>query len=253
MSRVDVATGEIIGPDDVGYLSIEDAERDLMASLAVESDIKIREIKILLCVAERQLYRQKLTDEGVPYQNFNAYLKDMARQLDAVGMGKVRSLQSWLTRFKVYVRQLDKPEEWLRQMGTHAELLLPAASRADATSQLLDDDQETAAGTRFGKERFASLVAEVEDHVLTDDPLLKWSVNDTKEFVAEQMGKPVTEKARLALECKWVGQDKVKITNVGWWVNETFRYGSSDLIPIGHFRILSKSADVQGLGEDWRD
>jgi hypothetical protein len=249
---IDNTTGEII--DDEGFVSIEEAEAVLFGSIGSELDSKLAQVRVLLRIQELGLYRQKIDDDGHSYPSMIAYLKSLEPQLAAIGAGKSRSLLSWMSRHKIFCSQLNKPESFLRSMGAHAELLLPAAARHDATSQLLDEDVPLAGGgIRLGKARFTELTDFIEERVKESKsgiPEDRWTVKDTADTVREWMEKEQQETAKLHIEAKWVG-DKVKMTDLTWWIGD-FAYRATDLVPVNHFKLMSKSVVVQGLGDDWR-
>ena len=250
MSTIDYDTGEIL---DDPYLTIDDMEQQLFESIGGELDQKLVQTRLLVTIADRGLYRQRLDDNGEPFASFSAYLKSIAPKLNEAGIGKIRSIQNWMVKYKIFVIQMGKPESFLREMASHAELLLPAAARHNATSQLLDEDQPTeAGGVRLGKEGFVSLTEEIEDHVQSIKPNVPetyWTVDDTRGRVAEIVGRDDT-KAKMEIQARWVGNN-VRIQSVSWWVGDG-KYGTADSIPIDVFRNIAKGTTVEGLGDEWR-
>jgi hypothetical protein len=246
---IEADTGVVL--EEGGYASLEDAERALFASIDQETDQRLRQIQILLDIQERQLYRQRLDEEtNEPFETMHGYMKAVEAQLAAVSGSKFRSLLNWMTKWRVYVLQMGRSGEWLKVMGTHAELLLPAAARHVPTSTLQEEDQVTKTGRRLGLEHFTALVEEIEQHVAESKAgHYEWTLEDTRSRVSELLGKE-TLTARCEINAHWVGDD-VRLDRVGWWLDE-FHYNPGDIVPLDHFRQIAKSAKVEGLGENWR-
>lgn len=249
---VDASTGEII---EDAYADLDSIEQQLFLSLGSELDQKLVQTRLLVTIHDKGLYRQGLDDEGRAFSSFSSYLKSIEPRLSTVGAGKFRSLQSWMVRYKIFIQGMGYPEAFLREMGSHSDVLLPACSRHDATCTILeDDDPLEGGGKRLGRERFTELTNLIEGKVTASKsgiPEQGWSVNDTCETVREWMEKPEESKAKLSLSCRWVG-DKVRVDKVSWWVDKNYLYEPQGSIPIEHFRLIAKSAQVEGLGEDWR-
>jgi hypothetical protein len=239
-------TGEPV--DDLGYTDIDSAETALFQALSSESDVKLIQTKILVYVAERGLYRQRLSDDGVPYASFDAYLKSIAPRLSSVGAGKYRSLLSWIVRYKVFVQQLGMPESSLRELGSHLEALLPAAARDLPTSTLYDEAKDK----RLPKHEFKELVDSIAEKVQASRsgiPEQSWTVSDTRAEVETILGKS-NPKVRKTIRASWVG-DKVKVHDMTFWIGD-YMYKSGDIIPMEHFVQIAKGCTVEGLGERWK-
>lgn len=247
---LDGATGEII---EDRFVDLDTAEQELFASFSEEGNQKLRQIKLIWMIQERNLYRQRLTNDGEPMVSMGMYLKSIAPQLRAISGSKERSLKSWLTKYRIYELQLDKSDDWLLEMGAHAELLLPAASRHDATCTLLDADQELeSGGKRLGKEKFISLVEDIASKVAASKsgiPEQSWGTRDTKDVVDEIIGR-VDEKVRMEFAAHWAGQD-VKLDSLTFWLND-YAYKVGDIIPVEHFKKIAGKHAVEGLGDEWR-
>lgn len=254
---IDTVTGEIVedAPENRFY-DLDTCEQELFESMGEELSAKIKQIRLLHIINQRQLYRQRLDDDGNALQSMRQYVKSIAPKLDAIGLGKERSLLSWLVRYRVYIDQLQKPESFLQELGSHAEVMLPAAARFEPTSELLEDDEQTENGKRLGKENFRQLVEEIEEKVRDSvDSDVGWTVNDTREYVADIIGKQTEPKPKYAAVAKWVtGEEgvKVKVTDFGIWLND-FYYKIGDIIPVDHFKLIGKSWRIDGLGDSWRD
>jgi hypothetical protein len=247
---IDQSTGEIV---EDRYINLDSVEAQLFEALGNELDQKLAQVKALTLIADRQLYRQRTDEDGRTYGSFQLYLKSIEPRMQAIGAGKFRSLLAWITKLKVYHRELGYPETILRQMGSHLDVMLPLAARHLPTSTLLELDEPTEHGKRLGKEHFAEFVREIEGHVLEQDPSIpetSWQVSDTKAKVDEILGK-ADERAKMDIIAHWVG-DKVKADKWQWWVGD-YCFTPTDLIPIEQFRKIAKSATVSGLGDNWKD
>lgn len=247
---IDQVTGEII--EDT-YMDIDSVEAELFKSIGSELDHKLVQTRLLITINDRQLYRQRLDESGEPYPSFSAYLKSIASRLGAAGMGKLRSLQNSLVCYKVYIQGLGYPESFLREMGSHAVLMLAAAARHIPTSKLEDNDEPTdTGGRRLGKESFASFTEEIREKVAgidTDIPESSWTTEDTKAVVDELLGKD-DDKVKLSISAHWVGKD-IKLERLTFWIG-SYAYQVGDIIPVDHFRKITKGASVEGVGSDWR-
>ena len=183
------------------------------------------------------------------------YYKAISEELKAISGSKVRSIRSWMTKYRIYVQQLDKPEDWLRLMGSHAELLLPVAARHVPTCQLLDETQQTPSGKHLGRKEFCRVVDDIEERVrLARTTDYNWTVHDTKRVVEEILGNAGI-KVSKKYTARWVG-DKVKIDEVTYFVEDgedQFIYEPGDIIPLEHFERIVGGGSVEGLGEDWRE
>lgn len=246
---LDSDTGEIV--DDC-FMNLEGIEAELFSSLALETDIRIQQVKLLIAVHDRGLYRQGINDDGENFTSFQSWLKSIEPRLSAIGAGRFRSLLDGMIKYKIYIQQLGYPESFLRQLGAHLTVLLPAAARHIPTSQLLPDDEPLENGKRLGKDNFKGLTDEIAEHVLKQDlrvPETQWQVHDTKERVDELLGRE-NVKVHAEVSAKWAGS-KIKIDRVVWWIGD-FMYSESDLWEHDHFVKAFKGATVNGLGEDWK-
>lgn len=249
---VDTTTGEILEANQ-GYADIDSLEEQLFLAIGSELDLKLAQTRVLITINDRGLYRQRLDDSGRPYQTFTSYLKSIAPRLGAAGMGKLRSLQNWVLAYKIYVQTLGKPETFLRDLGSHAHLMIPAAAKA-ASGQLLEVSEPTEmGGQRLGRSEFSTFVQEIEEKVADSQsgiPEASWSTNDTRERVKEIIGSD-EEKVRVQVDASWVGSD-IRLKSLTYWIGD-FAYKISDIWKPDHFKKVFSSAQVEGLGDNWKD
>jgi hypothetical protein len=253
VTQIIESTGEIVEDNFAKrFYDLDTAEHELFESMGEELSAKVKQIRLLHLINQRELYRQRLDDDGMPLVSMRQYIQSIAPRLEAIGIGKERSLLAWLVKYKVFVTQLGKPESYLQYMGSHCDALIPAAARFDPTSQLLDEDVQTKNGKRLGRENFLALADEIEERVKESiEHDISWSVKDTRDRVLEVMGKEVDPKPKIAVSAKYVnGEDgqRVKVSDFGIWL-DTYFYSLSDLIPLEHFKLIARNWKVDGLGE----
>lgn len=248
---VDAVVYPADSPD--AFYTLDSAEDELFQAVEREGDVKLYQVKLLLTIKERELYRQRLNEEtGKPFESMEAYLKSIVPRLKAVSGSKVRSLKSWMTRYRIYVLQLDKPEPWLRAMGTHGEILLKAAARHVPTCTLLEEDIVGEHGRKLGRKGFESLVAEIEARLAEVDPDYpesSWTVADTEARVREIVGGS-DSRARISIQAHFVGR-KIRLDLLTFWVDDA-AYHVGDVIDEDHFRRITKGFAVDGLGPEWQ-
>lgn len=252
---IDQATGEIIeGIDEpLTFNTIEEAENALFKIADEEEHAKIRQIKIIMAIQNQKLYQQKPNEEtGQPFKTMNEYWPTLIRQLQQITGGKKRSLQSWLAKYDVYCLQMDKDENWLIRLGSHAEYLLPLAARDNVTRQLKYEDEETFwGGIRYGRVRFEEAADYIANKVFESDqqPELTWDVQATKEYVAEILGKPEDDRAKEVIDAHYAGND-VKIDRLNIWIGDyKYEFNGGPIMPMDHFKTYTKNKQVEGLGE----
>lgn len=255
--------GEIISSEThPSYADLDAAESAFYDTLDAGESLRISQMRILDAIRGQELYRQKTRPKtGLPYGSMEEYVGDLIKSTAAFSGEAPRTLKSWMTRWEIFVKQLDWQPQDLLDMGAHAEVMLPVAARSRTTLALspANEPLEGGEGKRLGQEEFTRFAEEIRTRVREKQANpgvdeLSWKVSDTKERVKEILG-TTTEKSHLEVNASWKGTARVSLDAVVFWVGDgdtARQYKIGDTMPVADFQKLFGSAQVNGLGEDWK-
>jgi hypothetical protein len=253
--------GEIIQGDLVSFADLDEAETAFYDCMDRGESLVIQQMKILDAIREQRLFESRTRPKtGKPYGSMEEYLPDLIKTTAAFSTTAPRTLKQKLTCWRIYVQQMEKDPQWLLDMGSHAEVLLPVAARSHTTLALSPADEPLdVGGTRLGRENFERLVEEIWSKVETAQQNpgvdeVAWKVSQTRERVKEILGTS-DEKARLSYQASFKGTSRITLEDLTFWVGDgpdARHYKIGDAIPLADFQKIAGSSEVTGLGEDWR-
>jgi len=247
------ASGDIVPWDDHSYSSLEDAETSIYALLEQGEHLRLQQTKILLAIQRQELFRERVdVKTGQPYSSFDTYIKGFLGSAAGFSNDSPRTLRSWLSRYLVFVEDLNLPEESLIEMGSHFEVLITAAAKSRQCELLEQNEDLPTGGARLGRSEFQSLTQEImqcveQSRANPDVPELHWTIRDTRDRVAEILGN-ADEKANFELTGTPVGDDKVHWDSVVGWVDD-LQYRVGDTMPLHVWTALTKGHKAVGVEE----
>jgi len=252
---LDTETGEITPKvtfsTEQSYPTLEVAESHLFSLVEQGESLRLAQTRVLISIRDQQLYRERTDPKtGQGFASFEAYIKALASATAAFASDAPRTLKSWISRYLVYVDGLEMREEELVELGSHLEILLPAAARTRSCQLVEDDEELPTGGVRLGKEAFHRLTNDVAEKVREcrnnpDVDELKWGTKDTRELVKQMMGVETIE-SNLEFTAEPVGDDRVKFTGFVAFVDD-IQYRLGDVIPLHDFIAFTKGHKVVGI------
>lgn len=231
---------------------IDQIEQGLIEQATATEFVWTAIAKGLIDIKNDELFRQAVDEQsGRQIKSFEAYLRRFSKKLKPVlSSGSVSTLKAWVYKQQVYVEQLGYTEDWLQEMGAHANILLRVANTGPKNILLAEDRELTNKGTKLGFHAFQVLCDRIHDAIVTaTGPEDEWDIASTQAEVAKLLGSepPVTKVWDVRLN----EGNMVEILDVKYQVGD-FEYSmgkGKSLVHLDNFLKIAKGPHhkVSGL------
>lgn len=255
---IDPNTGEIENDSQqafspVYFKEIAEAEDALFGLEETGGEFRLRQVQILNAIRDGELFKQKINPKtNKHFNSMEEYYPLLLHSLSSYSTDAPRTLKSWMSRWRIFVEQLDRNPESLLEYGSHYEVMLPLAARNPKTLELSQQDEpiEETGGKKLSQDNFTEFVTDIERRIneMRANPgvdELSWKVRQTKEMVQDVLGKTETD-VRQEWTAAWAGQNTVRLEKLVIWHNGR-PYKLGDLVPYDVFLTLTKGHTVVGI------
>jgi hypothetical protein len=199
--------------------------------------VKLEVGKIVRAIRAGKLYTQHMNSQtGQPCATLDEYLKDRNEDLKRISGLGARSIRRLLKSLIVYCDELSLSEEWLLDMGEHANELIELAHVGRDLS-LQDDDKATpGGGTYLGRYNFLAEATAIAEAVAQG----AWKIKDTRELVADRLGKQTATPPKWTIEAIPISDTHARVKRIMWELDGQYReFRNDDLWPIDALKVFA--------------
>lgn len=232
---------------------IEELEKEIFDQVGQTEFIWTVVSRKLIEIRADELFTAKVDEQsGRPFKSWDAYLRYISRRMrKQFASGSVSTIKAWVTKFEVYDEQLGFTDEWLMEMGSHANILLKVANISVRGRRLEKEDRLLPnGGVKLGALSFKKVCDDIHERIVqSTGPEDEWTIGETKAKVNEYLGSepPITKE----WDVKVGEKNLVQVESLKYIVGDmVYEFGRSrDLILLDDFLKIAKGPNhrVSGL------